>query len=321
MYYYFSAEYTSAIKINGIFKSKLNSGQQPFVITDKEISNCSSQILIELCPLNGNELPITFMLDQDFLTSPPNSVIVVDLKGGYYIKFLSLCRLAPFQIIAQQKLSYAIITIFKENGLKLSIETPNDFFAENLSFDCQDAKITPFALNNKQFIAITFQTPKTKCFCYLLDNKITKVFCRDIESFCTDNGFSTTELFEDIAGHKIVCDWAFLDGSIKVVNKKISYQKDFCLDILPSEFVGYAFLEEFLVGGEIKDFLCEQMQDKAKYLKDFFLDYIGVCPPPSFRDYDEVALIYKKTQNTYYLNYYKFEIENKRITNVKRLDN
>lgn len=320
MYYYFSADYLSAIKINGIFKRKLTKGQQPFILTDKELGS-PNQIFVELCPLNGDEYPISFMLDNEFLSNPPKPIMIVDLKGGYFIKFLNLSRLAPFSVIAQHKLPYAIVTVFKENGLKISIETPNDFYAENLNFDCHDAKIMDFTLNGNQLIAIDFKGDINSCHCYWLGDKITKVFCQEVQSFCTDNGFSTTQVFEDIRGHKVVCDWLFDDRTMKIANRKISYEKDISIENLSDKIIGYAFLEEFLVGGEIKEFLCESMQDNARYLKDYFLEYIGVFPPPWFRDANEIALLYKKSQNTYYLNYYQFEIENKKIKNIKRSKN
>ena len=320
MYYYFSADYQSAIKINGIFKHKLIKGQPPFILTDKDLS-IESQIFVELCPLNGDEYPVSFMLDDEFLANPPKSIMVVNLKGGYFIKFLSLLRLAPFSVIDQRKLPYAIATVFKENGLKVSIETPNDFYAENLNFDCSQAEILDFSLNGNQIIAINFKGEVNSLYCYHLGNKITKVFCREVQSFCTDNGFSTTQVFEDIRGHKVVCDWVFQDLTMKIADRKISYEKDLQIENLPDKIIGYAFLEEFLVGGEIKEFLCEQMQDNARYLKDYFSDFIGVFPPPWFRDFNEIALLYKKSSNTYYVNYYQFEIENKKIKNIKRLDN
>lgn len=318
MYCYFHTDFPSAIKVNGNFLTRLDKSASPFLIDTKKVCNFSADIFIEIICLNGSEHPLYFILNDEFFCSPPLNVQVVDLAGGYFIKVLKTCTLSPFKVISQQKFPFAVATVFKENGLKLSIETANDFYAETLFFDCEQVEIAHFMLENKKLLALNFKGEQNKLFCYLVEGKITKVFCKEVSSFSFNNGFCTTEQKQDIANHQIVCEWGL--NNAELVKKDISITKkpDFSLSKLNSKILGYAFLEEFLCGGEILEYLSENIKENAHLLKDYFLDFIGVFPPPFFRPFNQIGLLYKKTENKYYARYFEFEIENNKLCNIKR---
>ncbi len=322
MYCYFSADFLSAIKINGIYKGKLSEDVTPLVveIDDAFLQEKTSPVFIEILALNGKDMPLNFLLDQDFFNSPPLNVIITDLKGGYLFKFKCANSLCPFRIIAQKKFNFAVATVFKENGLKLSIETTSDFYAENLDFDCEDAQIIDFFFCGKQFLAVNFKGKNNLLYCYLLQDKVQKVFCREVESFDLSNGFTTTEIKEDIAKHKIMCEWNFNGKELILSKKQVFYKDGFNVDSLCPHTLQYAFLEELLLGGEIEVYLSNEIRQNAKYLKEYFADFLGVFPPPIFRNQNEIGLIYKKSDNFYYAEYYTFEVKENKICNIKRSD-
>ena len=81
MYYYFSADYTAGLKLNGKYLGLIDSS-----ITGVSISN--EQTFIEICPINCAERTVNFILNDDFITNPPPCVMITDLKGGYLIKIV-----------------------------------------------------------------------------------------------------------------------------------------------------------------------------------------------------------------------------------------
>lgn len=309
MYYYFSAKFPAVLKIDGIYHGEIDQKL-------KKIELLSNDSFIEVCPLELSQFPFSFILNQKFLFAPPNGVSVVDLKGGYLIEFNFLQDNSPFTILSQEKFSHAIVTVFKENGLKVSIETPNNFFAETVPFYCKSASITCFSLANKRFVAICFSGNNTLLNCYLLEGKIQKMFSKNVCDFSFENGFSTTEDFLDIAKHKLTCSWRFEMDKLVKGQTSLSTKENFCIDNLPTHIVGYAFLEELLCGGDITDYLADNIKENQNYLTEYFGEFLGIMPPPDFRDFNEIGLIYKCSENKYKVEYFKFELQSKRICNI-----
>jgi hypothetical protein len=84
--------------------------------------------------------------------------------------------------------------------------------------------------------------------------------------------------------------------------------------------VPYAFTEELTVGLLGKEFLDDDIKENADKLHEFFGDFIGVMPPPTFRNSDEVGLIYNDGKNKYKVKYYLFDMKNGKICNIKTAD-
>ena len=313
MQYYFISEFPAVIKINGVYGGKIDRATKKFDLLDNAF--------IEVCPLNRTEHPINFMLNSNFLNSPPDGIIITDLKGAYVINFMCLCSLAPFSIITQQKFPFAVVTVFRENGLKLSIETPCDFYAQTLFIpDCQ-AVISPFTLDNKQFVAVHFLGKNNLLICFLIEDKITNVFSKSIDEVCFDSGLKTTHKFLDIAKHKLMVEWEFVENRLSAKNSLIERDENYKIEALSPNIIPYAFLEELLLGGIVDEFLSPDLKKNANHLKGFFGEYIGVFTPPDFRNIDEVGLVFCQNQNKYYANYFSFDVQDNKICNIKRSDN
>lgn len=312
MLYYFISEFPLVIKINGVYGGKIDKTFKKFELT--------SDSFVEICPLNRMDYPISFMLDSLFLSSPPDGIIITDLKGAFVINIVNISSFSTFSIVAQQKLPFAVATVFKENGLNLSIETPSDFYAERFFIPDCDAVISPFMLNNNQFIAVNFLNEKSLLVCFLIQDKVIKVFSKNICDVCFENGLKTTHKYLDIAKHKLTIEWEYSNGKLSAKNTLIERDENYKIDELIDSVIPYAFLEEFLIGGNVDDFLSHDLKENVDFLKGFFGEYIGVFPPPEFRNLNEIGLIYSKNENLYYAKYFSFETKNKKICNIKRSD-
>ena len=80
MYFYFSSNFQSALKLNGIYYGIINDNVKSI---DIDLPN---KTLVEVLPLNGNYNGANFLLTDNFLLNP-SLASVIDLKGGYFIKF------------------------------------------------------------------------------------------------------------------------------------------------------------------------------------------------------------------------------------------
>lgn len=312
MVYYFSAEYPCAIKVNGVYLGLI--GQ-----TVKNISSNASLDFVEICPINCQEPAINFLLNKDFLSNPPRYVSVTDLKGGYLIKFTKSYSYGEFKVIAQEKYNDILVTVFNEKGIKISLETQTDFFAEFVPTDCSNVSFyrPPF---NQDLVAIAFHDKKTILSIYSVKDKIQKVFFGLVDDFSFENGFTTTEKYIDVAKHTLVTNWDYKDNKMKEEKRILTHSENFDFTALAEQLLPYAFLEEFMLKGEYKQYLSQTILDNEDKLIGFFGDYIGVMPPPSFRDQAEIGLIYNKKENCYTVEYFIFDLSDRKISAIKKSD-
>ncbi len=309
MYYYFSSNYPSALKLNGIYYGAIHNAVKNCNVNGEELP------FIEVCPIDGKEKPLAFIPDNGFLTRPPERVIVTDMDGGYTLNFLSEHLTQEFKVFAQQRFSDAVITVFSENGYKLSIETKNDFYAESIAFEFSSADI----IRNdkyKNLITVYLYGEKTLVFVYDITGRITKIFNREVQTAEFNDSLITVEPLCDMAKHKITTEWQYEKARFSAISKRIVAQNPLDISRLNEKVIPFAFLEELLIGGEYLDFLCPDIAKNADKLKGFFGEFIGVMPPPIFKSVDQVGLIYQKSKNTYKVEYFKFKVAKKKIVEM-----
>ncbi len=313
MYFYFSSDYPAALKLNGGY----------FGVIENSVKACnidlSSPTLVEVCPLTSDGAPVNLLLDDKF-NGIARDCLVTDLKGGYLIKFCASPRDSEFKVFAQKKFDDACVTIFNDNGLKVSIETHSDFFADNLPLRCDSAEIIRFNLDGESLLAIAVKTEQTVLYSYSLNGGVRKLFERHVENFSFDGGFVTTEKFTDMAKHKVVSEWGFQTGALKEKNRTVTNADGFDGCNLPKPLLPFAFLEELLVGGDVSGYITGNVRKNADKLSGFFGKFLGVMPPPVFREIDQVGLVYDNGNGGYYVDYFTFEFESGKISNIKKCD-
>ena len=315
MRFYFLSEYPSGIKLNGLYLGQIYP-------THKFLDVClDDNVFVEICPMVKGETPYSFLLNKNFLETENPDVIITDLGGGYFIKFLRTFKSQEFMVLAQERFSDALITVFTENGVKVSIETANGFFAEELNyiFSPSSAKIARFTLTGKEFVAIEIALENTIYLAvYTLFGNIKRVYFDKIKNYSIGNGFFYLECeIIDTLKHKIHYEYAWENDSLIVKNKSIEKDKPLDLEKTNDLIIPYLFLEELLVGGDVSCFLDEELKGSTQKIKEYFGDFLGVMPPPSFIKSHLVGVIYKKSPNRYYVKYAEFEMSNKKIVNFK----
>lgn len=309
---YFSSAYPCAIKQNGVFSATVSDSPTNIVANEN--------VFIEACPIACKEQTVNFFPTTSFFCSPPSNVIITDLCGGYLIRFKSTAAESGFNVLGQIKNGEFVATLFNENGIKLSLETPYDFFAEEIHFNAAEITAEKKRLFNKDFIIVELIGEKKILSVFNVSDKITKIFEREISSFSTNDCFTTTEKFIDMARHEVTISWEYKNDKFIEESRSIKAKEGFYYDTLANRLLPYAFSEEFLVGGDYTVYLSENVKNNSDKLNGYFGNYIGVMPPPFFRNEQEVGFIYKKTDNTFYVKYFVFELKNRKIVNIKHID-
>lgn len=312
MYFYFFCEYPAVIKFQGIIFGTVNNSVK-FCDLDKPYP------LVEICPLMGKGENVAFYPADDFLDLPPRGVTVTDLKGGYFLRFSKSDNADGFSILAQEKYRDATITAFRENGYKISMETQTGFFAETLAFAPKTADFTHGEGVNSDLIFSVFDCGNKKILNVYGINERTLLFSKEVDGFeVTATGFTTTEKLRDMAKHTIMREYSFKGNSITETSRKVTASEKFDREKLPEKLVPYAFSEEFLCGGDYAFYLADGIKENADKLGGFFGEFLGVTPPPLFRDYREIGFIRKIAEGKYSVDYFTFSVVNGKIENINK---
>lgn len=318
MIYYFLSNVPAAVKIGGIFKG--------LALTEPlKLDLSFPSPFIEVCPeKNGYGAPLGFIAGTEFLSDPPERVTVTDLKGGYAVCFDFTRIEKDFKSIAVYRTPFAIVNVFSQSGYFISIETQFDFFTEELPLTAESAEF--FVSRDKTTLVIGLTGDKKAVAAYDISGKVKKTFCEEVSDFTLGEETLTSLNREDVAKHSVVIKYSPARGTLSVINKEIRQDENFSPARLITQVVPYAFLEEFLVGGDFKNYLAGGVYDNANKLKPYLGDFIGVLPPPRFitdgRSENEniAGLLYKKTERTYYTEYFCFTVRGGKILNLKKLD-
>lgn len=313
MYFYFFSEYPAAVKFQGVYFGKI----------DSEVKFCNltpPYPLTEICPFNGCGDALTFFPDRDFLNSPPPFVSVTDMKGGYMLRFEKRPANGDFCVITQKKFADATVTVFSENGFRLSLETAAGFHAEGLPFSPLSAEVMRGSGRTSDLIFARFNCEKAKILNVYSVRAPALILSLPASDFSlTNDGFKVSETLIDMAKHTITAVYTAVGDEITIKERTVTPSARFNRETLPEKLIPYAFAEEFACGGDYAFYLSDGVRQNADKLSGYLGRYIGVTTPPFFRDYREIGLVYKDAERKYRVEYFTFDVENQKIVNINRV--
>lgn len=311
MYFYFCSDYPSAIKLSGVYYASV---YKSVAFLDLY----PPYPLIEILPLSANKNGYAFFPDEKFLSSPPKNITVTDLNGGYFLNFSFPETDGKFSVVRQQKWSDVAATLFFDNGYKLSLETAGGFLAENYGFKINDAKFTERNFYGVKVIFAEYYAENTTVLnVYLISSNPELIFSKEVQDFTvTPSGFTVTENKCDMAKHVIISTWEISEKGVIEKERTVKKSETFSVSDLNEKLIPYAFTEELLCGGDVSEFIGGTVKENAENLKPFFGDFIGIIPPPVFREPNEVGLIYKLKERVFRVGYFTFDVENRKITGI-----
>jgi len=269
--------------------------------------------LIEVLFPNGNCANLNFILDEDFLSSPPPFATVCDISNGYLVNLIGKKNREGFCLYRQKRVGNTLVTVFNDSGAKISFDSDKKAAIESVDFEFSSVDISPLNISNRTFLSVAFIGERTLLNVY--DDEYKTVFSRVCDEYSLRFGLTTTERLKDIAGHKVFTEWETENGEFLERKREVTNEKDVNLFSLPDRIKPFAFLEELLVGGNYADLLTEELKEKAEDVKAFFGDFIGVTTPPQFKEGSDVGVVYKTGERTYRVDYATFTLENGKIAN------
>lgn len=224
-------------------------------------------------------------------------------------------RTRAFRCSAQKNFGDAIVTLYRENGLKLSLETREDFFAEAIPLTADGAEIA----KEKDLVAVHFKAKESFLAVYGVSPKISRVFFGRADEYALKHGaFTTTIRHRDFAKHVEKTEYAVADGGVTARRKETFASEAFSGRTLPDRLIPYAFFESVLTHGETDRYLADNMLSNKDRIREFLGAFVGVFPPPRELEREGVGLLYRDeaAENKYYARYFGVSQKNGKIDNL-----
>lgn len=306
MNFYFSCEYKSILKINGVYFGKLTPTPLKTAINTGDF--------IEIYPLSHGEKLLCFLVDDDFF-NPPENVYLTDLKSGYAVFIKSAYRGGDFKVYCQNKFGDIACTLYNDDGVTFIMERGEKFVTESICYPFSECEILPVTVDGINFISLVIKGEKT--LLYLFNDQLERVFVKEVDEFSFEQGFVTKQRFNDMAKHLLTTFWRVESNKIIIKESKVESKN---LDNLILELKPYAFLEEFLLGGDYQKYLSDEMQKSRDLLHGFLGDYICCFPPLEDAFCNYVGILTPLSERKYQATYLLFEFNGDKICNIKKAD-
>ena len=294
---YFLSAQPCALKLNGVY----------FGTTDRyerfvEVS-LQDRIFVEFTPENA--LPIGFFLTESLRFSPPDGCNVYILADGIAVyawgfppKDFSL------HVIAQTRFDDALVTLYRQGAIQLSIEHDQQLFNATLPPAFSSASLSKhgglFFVEGKGILSAHTKTAE----CVFLEETLAYAFA--------ENELHATLPLSDCLGRTAECVWDLNENGCvlqKTTIKQALAEQTSLQTLLP-----YVFLESVRIGADYAQFLCEELRPDAEQLRAFLGEFESVVLT---RDPSVYGLLRKKQARLYEATYYTLEMLDGKISDVR----
>lgn len=264
--------------------------------------NLSDKIFAKFTPQSA--LPVGLFLTDELLTTPPSFCEIYLLRDSVaiYIKeFPPLdYTLVP---IAQQRFDENLVTVFRQGGIYLSLQTSEGFFLSTLP--------PAFAVCELSYHSgLFFIQAENQLAVYTQSGK--RVFLEEFVHFQIQEDTLTATLPLSDSLHRVAdCSWT--------LNKNGLIQTQFNLrqsvERAENELLVYAFFESILLGAPYQDFLDEPLLPQADKLISFLGPFIAVTLTD---DPYTCGLVKTKSERVFEVAYFTVTMKNNKIFDIKQ---
>ena len=300
---YFLSSQPCQLTLNGVF----------FGITDRferfaEI-DLADRVFAEFKPENA--LPISFFITEELLQKPPTSCEVYILREGVAV-FAQDFPPTDFTLcpIAQERFGQNLVTVFRQGGVQVSIETEFGFFIASLPPSFSVCKLSThadlFFLEGQNHLAI--YTKKGEC-----------VFLEQILHFSADEKeLNATMPLSDALGRVVECRFLLYENGCErtsfTIRQARAFDGDTAQEKIADELLPFAFFESVLIGADFRALLSDELVNKADALRSFLGSFVAVTLT---KEPNTCGLIRKRAERLFEVDYFTVETKNGRIIDVK----
>lgn len=298
---YFLSSKPCALTLNGVFFGVTN--------TFRRFAEVDLRDNVFVCFSPENAQPVSFFLSENIRAQAPQGCEVYLLCDGIAVHAYDFapvdCTLRP---IAQKREGDCLATVYAQGRIQLNVTSPDGFFNATLppTFDgCQIIFHGEHLLVHTEKELAVFNK---KAECLLLE----KILDFDLQG---DLLRARLPLF-DSQNRIADCAWTLEKEKCKQTQFTLQARgQTENLSQTLENLLPYAFFESVLLGADYAQFLCGALSENAAALPDFLGKFVAVTLTENPLC---CGLVYPKAERIFELRYYDVEIENGKISDVKR---
>lgn len=308
---YFLSSKPCILTLNGAYFGLTDTFERYAEISPKD------NLFAEFTPESGQ--PIRFFLNENVRLNPPERCEVYLLKDGLAVYAKDFPSTDPtLRVVAQERESDTLVTVFMQGGVQVSIENKNGFFLSTLPPSFESCSLQFY----ENFTLISSPTQIA-----LYNHRGERLLLESATAFSLQSGRLTATLpLSDSLNRTAECVWTLEDNQAKQTAFTIVQQTKVHLPAnendqdtngrVRDEILPYAFLESALLGLDCSGYLCDELKEKSESLKNFLGDYESVVltKTPTV-----CGLVRKKADRLFEVDEYFVEIKNGKINDVKRV--
>ena len=286
---FFLSEKTCALSVGGAYLGLVDGFERSVELQP------SPDLFCELKPL-GDFLPVRFILDENFLISPPPQVRLYfseDSLGIYFCNFLRADQ--SLRVLWQKRLRGTLLTLSLQGKLQLYFESS---FAKIIDLpeallDCTpEENVEGFLLRAKNAFALLSYDGEILVLSEGTVLSAGETLCAEVP-------------FHDSLAHTAVCEWhgkELISCRVRTAFK-------------PTEATfALALFESALIGADCTPFLSPELAEKASALKEYLGDYRSVVLTAQ---HDKIGLVYERKERVFDVRYFRVEISDGKVSNIK----
>lgn len=289
-----------ALKINGVFLG-FTDGYERFVELDLR-DGC----FCELIPTDKKFLPLVFTLTENITAAPPDGVLLYLLPDALAVYADKFFAYEPtLRLIAQEKNDFANVTVFSQGLPQILWEDGKN--NRVIALDERFSVCTAHSFLN----AVLIEGQGATC---ALSSEGDVFFYGEINEWTYDKTQERLRILspvKDFGGRTQTYEWDCMGAQPKLKSRTISPTS-----ALPEKFILCEFLQNLLLGVEVKDLLSEELYENLESLKTFLGEYEQVSPISQYAF--GAAVAQKKRESVYQIKHFSAEILRGKICNVIR---
>jgi|GEM_PF-1926993 hypothetical protein len=306
---------SAALKLNGIFLGFIGNFEK---FTDLSPAD---RIFAEILPESGDFYPLSCVLDENFFKAPPDFCDVYVFEGGAIVQVTAFpARARELKVLRQERMDDALLTLYSEGDLKLSVERQNKFALTVLPREFEDCELSSQKLGGEVFFCASAPADgETELIVF--SGTPEKTFVSRVLEYSFTDCLKTKIAYHDPAGHVAETEWAFSNGAFVMRRYSVTAQKTFDLAETNPALVPLLFFNEVLVRGDPSQYLGDALKPRAAELADYLGAFAGVSAPPELFDLQHpgknaAGLVYPRSANLFEVRFFEVQMQGGLISNI-----
>lgn len=217
---------------------------------------------------------------------------------------------ARLDVIYQTRFCGNLITLFSQGGIFLSVE------GEDYNLLPLPARFSQVKTSEEKIAGYPVLSIYGGNTLLIISEHGRRIFMNEIENAQFGSVLEITAAFETCTAAKAECVYAY-DG------EKLTLVKSKTVETRPPEdnILHFAFFESVLICGDYKNYLSEDLKERANILKEYLGGFIGVTVPTEsfYARHGEIkaaGLVFPKAVNLFEVKYYAVDMTEGKITNI-----